>query len=65
MDGRMLQALEVEHFAGLCEQCIEQAAKALLSAHKADQASSHRVGRLLPGEVIVLVAVRADRRGAA
>ena len=66
MDGRMLQALEVEHYAGLCEQCIEQAAKALLSAHKADQALVlHRVGRLLPGEVIVLVAVRADRRGAA
>ena len=66
IDGRVLQALEVEHYAGLCEQCIEQAAKALLSVHQADQALIlHRVGRLLPGEVIVLVAIRADRRGAA
>ena len=66
MDGQPLQALELEHYAGLCEQRIERAAKVLLSEHNADRAFVlHRVGRLLPGELIVVVAVHADRRGAA
>ena len=66
MDGRKLQALEVEHYAGLCEQRIERAALELLDKHDAGEALVlHRVGRLLPGELIVLVAVRADRRGSA
>ena len=66
MDGRTLQALELEHYAGLCEQCIKTSAQTFLSEYEADAALVlHRVGRLLPGEVIVLVAVHADRRSAA
>ena len=66
MDGRPLQALELEHFPGLCERQITATAQRLKQAHNvASILVLHRVGRLAPGEPIVLVAVQADRRGAA
>ena len=66
MDGRPLQALELEHYPGLCEQLITAMALQLQQEHRAGPILVlHRVGRLAPGEPIVLVAVQADRRGAA
>ena len=66
IDGRPLEALELSHYPGLCERLIESSARKLLEQHGACSALVlHRVGRLLPGELIVLVAVSADRRGPA
>ena len=66
MDGRPLQALELEHYPGLCERLIIAMAQRLQQEHQAGpMLVLHRVGRLAPGEPIVLVAVQADRRGAA
>ena len=66
MDGRPLQALELEHYPGLCERLITAMAQRLQQEHQAGpMLVLHRVGRLAPGEPIVLVAVQADRRGAA
>ena len=66
MDGRPLQALELEHYPGLCERHIAAMASALQREHGAGPVLVlHRVGRLAPGETIVLVAVQADRRGSA
>ncbi|QNI60274.1 molybdenum cofactor biosynthesis protein E (molydbopterin converting factor large subunit) [Synechococcus sp. BIOS-U3-1] len=64
MDGRPLEALELSHYPGLCERLIEVSTRELLEKHDARAALVlHRVGRLLPGELIVLVAISADRRG--
>jgi len=66
MDGQRLEALELSHYPGLCERLIDASARHLLQEHRARSALVlHRVGRLQPGELIVLVAVSADRRGAA
>ena len=65
-NGSSLEALELTHYSGLCEGLIRQDAERLLMAQGATRALvMHRVGRLLPTEVIVLVAVEADRRGSA
>lgn len=66
MDGQPLQALELEHYPGLCERQIRAMAEQLQRHHGAGaMLVLHRVGRLVPGEAIVLVAVQADRRGTA
>ena len=66
MDGQPLQALELEHYPGLCERQIRAMAEQLQRHHGAGaMLVLHRVGRLVPGEPIVLVAVQADRRGTA
>ena len=64
--GSQLESLEIEHYPGLCERRLESLAGQLLQKHEALRALVlHRVGCLVPGEVIVLVAVQADRRGPA
>ena len=66
MDGCVLQALELEHYPGLCERLLEAMAERLRQTHAAERVLVlHRVGRLSPGEPIVLVAVEADHRGPA
>ena len=66
MDGRVLQALELEHYTGLCERLLEAMAERLQQENRAGPILVlHRVGKLAPGEPIVLVAVEADRRGSA
>ncbi len=65
-DGSPLEALELEHYPGMTEGRI--AAFSLALAHQHGVAAvlvRHRVGRLKPGEPIVVVAVAADRRGPA
>lgn len=66
MDGRPLQALELEYYPGLCERTVSLMVERLQQEHGVGPVLViHRVGRLSPGEPIVLVAVQADRRGAA
>ncbi len=65
-DGRELEALELEHYPGMTEQQLEQLARDCCSHHGVNSCLvQHRIGRVLPGEAIVLVAIGADRRGPA
>ncbi|MEB3333029.1 MAG: molybdenum cofactor biosynthesis protein MoaE [Synechococcaceae cyanobacterium] len=64
--GEPLEALELEHYPGMTESQL--AGLALACAQRQGAAAVlvvHRVGRILPGEAIVLVAAAADRRGPA
>jgi molybdopterin synthase catalytic subunit len=65
-DGGPLEALELEHYPGMTETQITSLASAVAALHGLLAVRvDHRVGRMLPGETIVLVAVAADRRGPA
>jgi len=64
--GEPVQALELEHYPGMTEKSIEamiDAAHARFDIRGA--CVVHRVGRLLPGDQIVLVAVASAHRGQA
>nr|WP_228009211.1 molybdenum cofactor biosynthesis protein MoaE [Cyanobium sp. LEGE 06113] len=64
--GEPLEALELEHYPGMTEHCLRSQAEQLGRHHGANALLvQHRVGRVRPGEAIVLVAVAADRRGPA
>ncbi len=64
--GGVLEALELEHYPGMTERQLQALAEACASRHGAAAVLvAHRVGRALPGEALVLVAVAADRRGPA
>jgi molybdopterin synthase catalytic subunit len=64
--GEPLAALELEHYPGMTEAQLQALAQAAAARHGATAVLvHHRVGRVLPGEPIVLVAVAADRRGPA
>ncbi len=65
-DGAPLEALELEHYPGMSERRIAAISQALAHQHGVPAVLvRHRVGRLNPGETIVMVAVAADRRGPA
>ncbi len=64
--GAPLEALELEHYPGMTEAQLQAIAAACAGRHGVGAVLvAHRVGRILPGEAIVLVAVAADRRGPA
>lgn len=64
--GEPLEALELEHYPGMTESQLERLARGCAERHGAGALRlAHRVGRVLPGEAIVLLAVAADRRGPA
>ncbi|WP_216919664.1 molybdenum cofactor biosynthesis protein MoaE [Synechococcus sp. CCAP 1479/9] len=64
--GEPLEALELEHYPGMTEAQLRALAGACAARHGAGAVLvAHRVGRVRPGEAIVLVAVQADRRGPA
>ncbi len=64
--GEGLEALELEHYPGMTERQLERLAAAITARHRVVAALvHHRVGLVLPGEAIVLVAIAADRRGPA
>ena len=66
LHGEPLQALELQHYPGFCERQLLELAQQQLLKHGASRALVlHRVGTLHPGDLIVLVAVEADRRGSA
>jgi molybdopterin synthase catalytic subunit len=65
-NGKPLTALELEHYPGMTEAQLQALAAAAAHRHGATAVLvQHRVGRVLPGDTIVLVAVGADRRGPA
>lgn len=65
-DGQALTALELEHYPGMTERQLRQLALACCSRHGASSCLiQHRIGRVLPGDAIVLIAIGADRRGPA
>ena len=65
-DGYNLYALELEHYPGMTERQLQRLAQDCGQRHGTAAALiQHRIGRVLPGEAIVLVAVGADRRGPA
>ena len=65
-DGQPLCALELEHYPGMTERQLERLATARGQRHGVHPGLVlHRIGRVLPGEAIVLVAIAADRRGPA
>ena len=64
--GEALAALELEHYPGMTERQLQQLAQHCTQRHRVQACRvAHRVGRVLPGEAIVLVAIHADRRGPA
>lgn len=64
--GAPLEALELEHYPGMTEAQLRALAEAGAARHGVGAVLvAHRVGRVRPGEAIVLVAVQADRRGPA
>lgn len=63
-DGLALEALELEHYPGMTERQLEVLAQACCQKHGVGCCLiQHRIGRVLPGEAIVLIAIGADRRG--
>lgn len=65
-DGAALTALELEHYPGMTERQLNALATACSQRHGVEGCLVlHRIGRVLPGEAIVLVAIAADRRGPA
>lgn len=64
--GQPLEALELEHYPGMTERQLERLAADCGERHGvAAVLVEHRIGLVLPGDAIVLVAVAADRRGPA
>lgn len=65
-NGASIEALELEHYPGMTERQLEQLALDCGRLHGAKSCLiQHRIGRVFPGETIVLVAIGADRRGPA
>lgn len=65
-DGRRLDAMDLEHYPGMTEARLLEMATELHCSHGASSILvRHRVGHVLPGEVLVLVVVRANHRGPA
>lgn len=65
-DGTPLIALELEHYPGMTERQLESLARDCGRRHGVNSCLiQHRIGRVLVGEAIVLVAIGADRRGPA
>jgi len=65
-DGLAVSEMELEHYPGMTEKALEDiVAQACARWNIIDVLVIHRVGRMLPLEQIVLVAVAAAHRGEA
>jgi molybdopterin synthase catalytic subunit len=65
-DGSGVSEMELEHYPGMTERSIEAMIDAAMARFEIRAARVvHRVGRLLPGDQIVLVAVTSAHRGQA
>jgi molybdopterin synthase catalytic subunit len=65
-EGSQVNSMELEHYAGMTEKALADIiveAKSRWSMHEA--LVIHRIGKMLPGEQIVLVAVTGQHRGEA
>ena len=65
-EGDKVTAMTLEHYPGMTEKALQQIVHEARRKWPLDQVSLiHRVGRILPTEAIVLVAVTAAHRGEA
>lgn len=65
-DGGAVVALELEHYPGFTEAEITRLAVSVAGRHAVDHVCVvHRVGRIAPGEAIVLAAAASRHRAAA
>jgi molybdopterin synthase catalytic subunit len=63
-DGHPIRGLSLEHYPGMTERALEDiCAEANARWDLIDTVVIHRVGRLAPGDRIVLVAVASTHRG--
>jgi len=65
-DGAGISEMELEHYPGMTESAIEAMIDSAMQRFQIRAVRVvHRIGRLLPGEQIVLVAVTSAHRGQA
>jgi molybdopterin synthase catalytic subunit len=65
-DGEVVHAMELEHYPGMTERYIERICADVAQRWELQHILVlHRVGRLLPGDAIVLIAVWSSHRAAA
>jgi molybdopterin synthase catalytic subunit len=65
-DGEAVEELFLEHYPGMTERCLEEiVASALADTGASDARVVHRVGSVVPGEDIVLVAAFSAHRAEA
>ncbi len=63
LEGDPLQAMEIEHYPGMTEAALtEMATKAMARFSLGDVLVIHRYGRLVPGEMIMMVATASRHR---
>lgn len=63
-EQQQVAIMELEHYPGMTEKCIAEMTADALERWQLDGITViHRVGKLSPGEQIVLVAVSAKHRG--
>ena len=65
-DGSQVNSMELEHYAGMTEKALAAIivdAKSRWTIHQA--LVIHRIGKMLPGDQIVLVAITGQHRGEA
>ena len=63
LPGNPLQAMEIEHYPGMTEAALTEIAQPAIDRWKlGDALVIHRYGRLVPGEMIMMVATASKHR---
>ena len=63
LPGNPLQAMEIEHYPGMTEAALTEIAQSAIDRWKlGDALVIHRYGRLVPGEMIMMVATASKHR---
>jgi molybdopterin synthase catalytic subunit len=63
LPGDPLQAMEIEHYPGMTEAALTESAQLAIDRWKlGDALVIHRYGRLVPGEMIMMVATASKHR---
>ena len=63
LPGNPLQAMEIEHYPGMTEAALTEIAQSAIDRWKlGDALVIHRYGRLVPGEMIMMVATASMHR---
>ena len=63
LPGNPLQAMEIEHYLGMTEAALTEIAQSAIDRWKlGDALVIHRYGRLVPGEMIMMVATASKHR---
>ena len=63
LPGNPLQAMEIEHYPGMTEAALTEIAQSAIDRWKlGDALVIHRYGRLVPGEMIMMVATASKLR---